>query len=262
MTIVLSIAIIVGVCQGLKSINNHSMGNYCEYPNLISYLFFYNINENDSNDNTKKILEQASKKYNLHYLSEDLNTRQYGSVKVKERINLLSDYRNKCIEKIKELINNNTITNPDYIIVVDLDFKEFFNEGIIHSIGWMKENPSTKACAGNSFEPKTFGGHPITWNYDSWAFRLNWWEDIQKYNNPNTHQDLMYWFGLWVPPVGCDPIKVNSAFGGSCIYKSEYYLKGHYDSYDCEHVCFHKYLHDNFEDFELRLNPSQIMLLS
>lgn len=248
----------VGLVRNAGSILENNIDYIYKHKKLFKNLDLL-IYENDSTDNTKSILEIAHKKYNLYYVSENLDTKQYGPVKVRERIKLLSSYRNKCINKINELVANNNI-NPDYIVVIDLDFKEYYNEGIIHSLGWMNENPQTKACAGNSFEPKTFGNYPITWNYDSWAFRLNWWEDLQNYNNPNTHQDLMYWFGLWIPPVGSDPIKVNSAFGGSCIYKSNYYLNSKYDSYDCEHVCFHKYLYDNFKDFELRLNPAQIMI--
>lgn len=251
----------IGLARNLESKLNQNIEHIYSLKNLFKNLDVF-IYENDSIDDTSAILEVAHKKYNLHYISENLDTKQYGSVKVRERVRLLSDYRNKCITKINQLISNNIIINPDYVIVIDLDFKQYSKESIIHSIGWMNKNPQTKACAGNAFEPKIFGGsHNITWNYDSWAFRLNWWEDLQNYNTSSTiHQDLMYWFGLWIPPVGSDPIRVNSAFGGSCIYKSNYYLSGKYDCYDCEHVCFHKYLYDNFKDFELRLNPAQIMI--
>lgn len=249
----------LGLVRNSESVLEKNIEYLYKHKKLFKNLDLF-IYENDSIDNTKNILKEANKKFNINYISENLDTKQYGSVKSRERIKLLSSYRNKCIIEINKLISNNIIIKPDYIVVIDLDFKIYYNEGILHSLGWMENNPNTKACAGSSFESKIFGNHPITWNYDSWAFRLNWWADLQNYNNLKTHQDLMHWFGCWIPPVGCDPIKVNSAFGGSCIYKSDYYLGGKYDYYDCEHVCFHKYLYSNFKDFELRLNPAQIMI--
>jgi hypothetical protein len=248
----------IGLVRNLEKVLEKNIQYIYQHKKIFQNLDLF-IYENDSTDNTKSILESAKKQYNISYITEDLQTQQYGSVKNKERIRLLSEYRNKTIQYVNTLINNNTIINPDYIVVIDLDFKQFYNEGILHSLGWMTENTNIKACAGNSFQFKKFNNYPITWNYDSWAFRLNWWEDLQRHNT-TSHQDLMYWFGLWTPPVGSEPIRVNSAFGGSCIYDSKYYLQGKYDYYDCEHVCFHKYLYSNFEDFEMRLNPAQIMI--
>lgn len=247
-----------GIIRNAESVLDNNLNYIYKHKKIFKNLDIF-IYENDSTDNTTSILEKHKQNNNLHYISETLNTRQYGSVKSRDRIQLLSNYRNKSLVKIKELIANKIIVMPDYIVVIDLDFQNFNNEGILHSIGWMKENPTTKACAGMSLQSKLLGNYPITWNYDCWAFRLNWWSDLQDYNN-NTHQDLMYWFGMWVPPIGSDPLRVNSAFGGSCIYNSTYYLQGQYDAYDCEHVCFHKYLYDNFTDFELRFNPAQVMI--
>jgi hypothetical protein len=67
-------------------------------------------------------------------------------------------------------------------------------------------------------------------------------------------------FSMTQPLLGLPPTRVNSAFGGMTIYRTEVFLKGVYSGYDCEHVCFHKHLADLGIDFKLGLNPSQIMV--
>ena len=62
-------------------------------------------------------------------------------------------------------------------------------------------------------------------------------------------------------PVGLPIIPVNSAFGGMVIYKMDKFKVGTYDGIDCEHVCFHYNLKQNISNFQLVLNPSQIMLV-
>jgi hypothetical protein len=77
---------------------------------------------------------------------------------------------------------------------------------------------------------------------------------------PENTYDPMLWFGFWIPPVGCSPIIVNSAFGGCGIYRSSMYFLEDYDDKDCEHVCFHYNLSKENPLFKLVLNPSQRML--
>lgn len=45
MTVVMSIAMAIGFYQGIKSLNSNSMGRICKYPNMVSYLLFYNVND-------------------------------------------------------------------------------------------------------------------------------------------------------------------------------------------------------------------------
>lgn len=221
------------------------------------------IYENDSTDNTKNILQDISKNNNnFHYISKNIGSKQFGPIKSVERIKLLSEYRNNLKDNIISKIKNNEINKPDYIIVLDLDFIKFFHEGLLHSLGYMRRiDKTTKACAGFSYEVKQIGPEKtsrVLWNYDSWAFRLNHWTDAQKYNTLT--YDNMLWFGFWAPQVGSEPVVVNSAFGGSCIYDAEYYLSGSYGNTDCEHVCFHRDLKNKNADFKLRCNPAQVML--
>jgi hypothetical protein len=246
-----------------RNIDNHINTNIPLVYNFLTDLGIvcnWIIFENDSIDNTKISLQNLSKKNtNIHVISENLSREHYGPVKSTERIQALSEYRNKA----QKYANN---ISSDFVLVLDLDFIDINLEGILNSFGWLSIDDNIHAIAGNSFEYKKglTSSDPNAynlWNYDSWAFRNNWWTDLHNSRPaPNNTIDPMLWFGLWIPPTGSRPIKVNSAFGGSCIYRSNIYFKGNYDYQDCEHVCFHYSLSKVSNNFTLVLNPSQQML--
>jgi hypothetical protein len=219
----------------------------------------YFIYENDSNDHTKKILSNLNRQNsNFAFLSENLSLPRFGSVKNLERTTNLAKHRNRCLDYIK-----NHYSDSDFTTVIDLDFQTISLSGILHSFGiYSKYYSFIDGIAGNSFQIKKddSSNQRNLWNYDSWAYRGNWWDDLYTHSDYYTF-DPMLWFGLWQPPIGSHPLPVNSAFGGCCIYKTQKYILGKYDGYDCEHVCFHKYLFDN-HDFKLYLNPAQVMLFN
>lgn len=235
---------------------------------LLQFFSLHNANtnivffENDSIDNTKKILSDFKTKYptNIHIISEDNGKKQFGPVKSEERLKALSEYRNRAKDYAKNL-------KSDFVIVLDMDFDEISLDGLLNSFGWLATESNISAVAGNSFEYKKglASNDPNLynlWNYDSWAFRQNWWLDFHNAQPcPTNTIDPMVWFGLWIPPNGSYPISVNSAFGGCCIYRSSIYFNGQYDYKDCEHVCFHYSLYSNpSNNFCLVLNPSQQMV--
>lgn len=224
------------------------------YSKNYNIIFF----ENDSKDNTKNKLLKIKEKYsNINFISRNYSRPKFGPVKTKARTIALAEYRNE----LKDFIKTNY--NTDYVIVLDFDFIDFSENGLLNSFGWLSEFPDYSAIAGNSFQfRKVFNDNDELdfWNYDSWAYRGSWWEDLTQYSAYEArHYDPMLWFGLWIPPIGSEPFKVNSAFGGCCIYRPDYYYNGTYEGSDCEHVTFHKSLYYN-NNFKLYLNPSQIML--
>lgn len=231
--------------------------NIREIQNLNDNIRFF-IYENDSSDKTKSLLKKLKKDNpNFNYLSEELRLKSFGQVKDVERTNNLALHRNKCLKHIKRYHKN-----TDYTIVIDLDFDSISLNGIYHSFGRLSKNENIDAIAGFSYEVKTNkSNQKILWNYDSWAFRLNWWEDLQKYGYIDG-RDPMYWFGVFQPPVGSDLMPVNSAFGGCCIYKTNIFTQGNYTGEDCEHVTFHKFLKNKLSKFELFANPSQLMVFA
>lgn len=237
--------------------NINVMKNFFKEHNTSYNLVFF---ENDSTDKTVEILEKNKQESptQFHYFSEQLGRKQFGPVKQQERVQALAEYRNKLLEYARGL-------DSQFIIVMDSDFDEISLDGLTNSFGWLSIDTNIAAVAGNSFEYKTgiFNSERYNlWNYDSWAFRHTWWLDLNvERPAPNNVNDAMIWFGLWIPPTGSSPITVNSAFGGTCIYRSDVYFKGQYGSTDCEHVCFHQSLlvNTNYK-FKMVLNPSQQML--
>lgn len=216
------------------------------------------IFENDSIDNTKDILSKLSlNNSRISFISETNNRPQFGTVKIAERTQALAEYRNKLKDYVAE-----RFSEYDFVIVTDLDFVDFSVEGVYNSFGWMnKFSDRIDAIAGNSYEYKYIMSDTTKslWNYDSWAFRYTWWNELPEL--PSTTYNRMLWFGFFIMPVGLPIIPVNSAFGGMTIYKKDKFHLGSYDGVDCEHVCFHYSLKQNIPNFQLVLNPSQIMLV-
>lgn len=249
-----------GLCRSSGSKIEHRIDyiikNFTKYCKTFKVILY----ENDSEDNTKEILQKLQNKYPeyFEFISKDINVPQYGPVKDKNRIRLLANYRTQLQQYIKE-----NYKNYDYTIIFDTDFLDISIQGLLNSFGWLNDNVNISAIAGYSFTFKENHGIYFIWNYDSWAYRHNAWTDsitvpiypmVQKYNT-------MLAFGFSMLPKGSPPITVNSAFGGTAIYKMSDYLSGVYESYDCEHVTFHKSLSKN-RSFHLYVNPSQLMLLS
>lgn len=218
------------------------------------------IFENDSSDQTKTIIEDITKS-NTHIklLSENNNRPMFGSVQNAERTYILAEYRNKLKKYVKEKYKN-----YDFTIVVDTDFQSFSLNGVYNSFGWLNFNHKISAICGNSFQYKPVfdNNKPEIWNYDSWAYRGTWWNNLQTHSLPIVTYNPMLWFGLQILPIGSKPFIVNSAFGGMCIYRNRFYFSSDYDGPDCEHVIFHHGLKIKEPEFNLFLNPSQVMLLS
>lgn len=215
-----------------------------------SHEFF--IYENDSEDGTVESLEKWSKTDNHNYISEKLNAPKFGSSTTQERLKVMSHGRNVCQKNISK--------NHDYILVIDLDFIHLDTEGLFNSLGWLQED-SIGAMSGFSFHyriqplpERLKTKNPIWTNYDSWAYRHTDWHDLYS-------QGLMYWFWWWLPPKGSIPWPVNSAFGGSCLFKSKYYFDGEYKDHDCEHVTHFYEIKKNNPEFMLFNNPSQRMIV-
>lgn len=245
----------VGLCRNVEERLEENV-NKLNSLNLKTKSFY--IYENDSKDKTPQILKKLSNSIDLNYTSEILDREQYGTVKSKDRVTRLAEYRNRCVEYSKK-----NFASKDYIVVIDLDFIDFSLSGFYHSLSCINSNQDIDAMAGFSYEIKTMDQHPFAWNYDCWAFRWHNWADTHFYKTKSQPMfNNMLWFGFWQPLIGSPPISVNSAFGGCCIYKTSKYLNGQYSGDDCEHVTFHKDLKNNNNKFQLYVNPSQIMFFS
>lgn len=216
------------------------------------------IFENDSNDNTKQKIQQLQEaNNNIIGLYETHNRPQFGPVQDLQRTTFLAEYRNKLVEYVKQ-----HFSDYDFVIVSDMDFLDFSIDGCYNSFGWLCRHGDTiDAVAGNSYQYKYVmtNDKKSLWNYDSWAFRYTWWNQLPILDS--MVYSGMLWFGFFIMPPGSTILSVNSAFGGMVIYKTQHFIANQYDGYDCEHVCFHYSLKQNNPAFQLVVNPSQRMLL-
>jgi hypothetical protein len=216
--------------------------------------------ENDSLDDTKeKINNLILLNSNIVLLSQKFDRPHFGTVKDKRRVDALAEYRNILKNYIKD-----NYSDYDFVIVTDTDFKDFSLDGIYNSFGWLSYSGEIDAICGNSFELKNVFSvsKKSLWNYDCWAFRSTWWNDWQNQQLTEFYNyDPMFWFGIWILPPGSPLIRINSGFGGCCIYKTSLYIHAEYNGNDCEHVTFHRDLESKNKNFSLYLNPSQIMLM-
>jgi len=206
------------------------------------------IYENDSIDSSPELIKQHISDYDgydqFYLFSEKLGTQHLPLSKSQIRTTNLANARNKC-----HSLGRRILPDADFILVIDLDFLDMSINGILNSFGWLCANPNISAICGNSYIDRSSKAQTSFHNYDSFAFRINHWD---------YHEFL--WFPYFNLPIGSIPIAVNSGFGGSCIYRKDFY-DGYYGGEDCEHVVLHKKLTEKYTNFSLYYNPSQIMLL-
>lgn len=149
------------------------------------------IYENDSTDNTKKLLPDIAD----YCISENLGLNKFeGSPATIERATLMSSIRNR----LKKLI----FDNGDYEIVIftDIDLVAWPDiNKIVQNIDFLQNNTKT-ACVtsnGQSF----YNGYIIY--YDIWSLVIN--KKIQNHK-------------IWLPADIQQDMQVDSAFGGLAIY--------------------------------------------
>jgi len=252
--------VVLGLCRNLENVIEKNIQKIINFVEKYCLEYKLVIFENDSSDNTKqKLLDLSKQNNNITILSQNFNRPQFGTVKDRARTEALAEYRNI----LKDYVKTN-FSHYDYSIVIDTDFQDFNTDGVLNSFGWLHNQNHISAICGNSFEIKPFmyPHKPSLWNYDCWAFRSSWWEDLQFNELTEVYNyNQMLWFGMWILPPGSLPIRINSGFGGLCIYKTSYFIGGQYFGYDCEHVTFHYNISTNMDGFHMYLNPSQIMLL-
>lgn len=199
------------------------------------------IIESDSSDGTIEVLEKIKLTIpNFQYIS-------YANLskKMPKRTERLAYCRNRVVQELRE---NPIYVNVDYVAIADLD-----------SVN-VDLTPQKIAQCWEAKED--WGG--ITANqgdlyYDIWALRHQYWcpidcmlqiKEMKKICDEKSAHNLAVWSkNIHIDP-GVGLIPVESAFGGFAIYTRDAYLSGSYigiapdGSQVCEHVYFHKKLHE------------------
>jgi len=205
------------------------------------------IYENDSNDDTRKILIN-NKKSNYIYLFEN-------DVKEPLRTKRISDGRNKILEKIRE-INKTENNKYQYMIMIDLDD--------INELG--KYVDSIKTCFQYSNWDVLTGNQSDIY-YDLWALRKkndmehDCWKMIRdNINNDNNPIDV-YVNSKYRKYESNGLLEVDSAFGGIAIYKlssipdnCDYVGKYEDGNERCEHVEFNRCIKKSGKNIYINTN--------
>lgn len=188
------------------------------------------IYENDSNDNTRKILLD-NKKDNYIYIFEDNITEPLRTMRI-------SNGRNKILNKIREINKDNYY---NYLIMMDMDDVNISGK-FITSIKSCFEYTGWDILTGNQSDNY----------YDLWALRkkedmeYDLWKMISINKHISDAINIYYHSKIKNYKPG-NLLEVDSAFSGIAIYKlssipNDCYYHGKYNSGEehCEHVEFHR----------------------
>lgn len=253
----------VVICGMLRNSSN-VIPSLIERVNKLSKLFKrYKviIVENDSTDNTRKLLLQWAKKdKNVLILGCGVNSKQC-TMKMPETINHNID--EKRIKKMAILRNiyldyvKQHFSNYDYMVVWDMDvIGSIYLDGIANTFGLLERDKNIDMMCANGMYRVGY----LNLYYDTYAHRdLN--EDFDLSNKvifdiKKRLFDINY-------ERGEPPVKVESCFSGFGIYRISSILPYHIrygtkittDHIECEHVIFHSYIKNKY------LNPSMIYLI-
>jgi len=232
------------------------------FEQLGSYFYDYRvvIFENDSKDNTRKLLKDLCKQNNKFDLieCEDAKDCKYNTIQAKDhgpfsdkRMKKMVIYRNKLLEHIKKYYND-----YDVICMIDLDMTGPIDiNGFSHSFDNYDRWDAISAYGINGI---TFSaGQPYYYDFiaykdDNYDINKNLIDVIPIYNKMKQKN------------VGDDIIKVKSAFAGLELIKMKIILDGiNYtpsdNKYTCEHIIFHdNMIKNNYTN--IYINPNMIVL--
>jgi hypothetical protein len=221
--------------------------------------FYVVMFENDSTDNTKRVLtDWANERKNVHISLNDFNTTTIPEKRTAinpafsiHRIEKMASYRNYYLDYIeKENLHG------DYVIIADMDVRKIYSEGIIDSFALNYEWDAL-AANGISHAPSTYFRKRY---YDSYALIACGQENV-----PQTEQSIkaaQYKWAFLKP--GMPLIRVASAFGGLAIYKQKAIANCRYGvllnddkNVECktEHFFFHRQMKENGYD-KIYINPA------
>jgi hypothetical protein len=206
------------------------------------------IVENDSEDETKAVLEAYRDADHEHVI---VDCRDHGWQHLHgfeaERVQRYATLRNRYRE-----IARDGWPDADVVLCVDLDcWGGWSVPGLLNGLAWLDRKKAAGCMASLSlFQHQFFSEGPAWGHYDTWALRLHGWTSR-----------IVAWKSLWLPPAGCEPIRVFSAFGAAALYRPEAFYRCAYESIDgdIEHSGLHRAMAK--AGWEIYLNPAQRSLM-
>jgi hypothetical protein len=217
--------------------------------------------ENDSTDNTRKMLQYYARNNNKIILKTFDNLYNH-TIQYREQV--IAFCRNVCIEEVKRIGEFEEYNSIPYTLMVDIDevltSDKFTFEGVYSNIKIMNEND--KIGALSAVVDGTY--------YDIYALRneecnYNCWEMVRFKRGDLSYEDAVKKF---VNSHGKDYSKyknlipVDSAFGGATMYRNSIWTKCKYEGiknnlFVCEHVSVNQGIKE--AGYEIYLNPKFII---
>ena len=181
-----------------------------EYELGSDYSFFYSFYENDSVDDTSKILREWLEDRQGILLTQKLNHPKWESVPSITRTEAMAQYRNICLDALRD-------RKYDYLFIIDSDI--YYDKDLFKSMIHLIDNNQTYGMLTPNTQQNVsdkFDLNKSTSYYDSWALK-----DLQgnkglsfSYNPFVMTADRRKWDRSL-------PISVASAFGGISLVRGE-----------------------------------------
>lgn len=164
------------------------------------YEFYLSLYENDSTDSTKSLIfkQDYSMFAGVSIVSENINTKFYGSTKDEDRVKNLSIARNKTIDA------SNFLDSVDYVLVIDIDV-EFKMPAVAKILNFKNLEPNFDIVAAATMRKRVL--------YDQWATREGPEYDSAIQENFEEYKKLPY-------------KKYYSVSSGFCLYRAEPFKNG------------------------------------
>lgn len=150
------------ICSILRNENEFFDNYYYRIKDIVKsfpeYDFYLSLYENDSSDGTKqKIIGKDFSMFSgFSVISENINTKYYGSVKEADRVKNLAKARNKV------LLGGNFLPDMDYVLMIDVDV-EFKMHAVEKILNFNKIVPDFDIVASSTRKRRLL--------YDQWATR-------------------------------------------------------------------------------------------
>jgi hypothetical protein len=164
------------------------------------YEFYLSLYENDSTDSTKNLIlkQDYSMFAGVSIVSENINTKFYGSTKDEDRVKNLAIARNRAIGA------SNFLDSVDYVLVIDIDV-EFKMPAVAKILNFKNLEPNFDIVAAATMRKRVL--------YDQWATREGPEYDSAIQENFEEYRKLPY-------------KKYYSVSSGFCLYRAEPFKSG------------------------------------
>lgn len=171
------------------------------------YEMEYYFYENDSEDETRKLLTEWMDGRKGHFIYEDLNTPSFGHTTTKERMVLMTQYRNTILNKAKPLISEYTFlldSDIDYSKNIIKKYLRHMKNDVVMCTPFVKQNIKCFMC--NCGRLSYFDCYALKDTQNNMGLLTSC--------NPFTDEaDRKKWDNN-------QPVEVNSAFGGAALIKT------------------------------------------